>query len=91
MKSCHKQQINRPRGYSAKWNKSEERQILYGFTYMWNLTKENQTYWNRHQQDSYQKGGDGLMDKKEKGNMSYYCDKCSQWQIITRINRVIIP
>ena len=27
-----------PRGYYAKWNKSDrERQILYDFTYMWNL------------------------------------------------------
>ena len=27
-----------PKGYYAKWNKSDrERQILYDFTYMWNL------------------------------------------------------
>ena len=27
-----------PRGYHAKWNKSDrERQILYDFTYMWNF------------------------------------------------------
>lgn len=30
--------IDRSRGYYAKWNKSDrERQISYDFTYMWNL------------------------------------------------------
>ena len=30
--------MNGPRGYYAKWNKSDwERQILYDFTYTWNL------------------------------------------------------
>ena len=30
--------MNGPRGYYAKWNKSDkERKVLYGFTYMWDL------------------------------------------------------
>ena len=30
--------MDAPRGYYVKWNKSNrERQILYDFTYMWNL------------------------------------------------------
>ncbi len=40
-----------PLGHYAKWNKSDrERQILYDFTYMWNLkTKTNeQTKQNRN-------------------------------------------
>ena len=32
------QQMDRPEGYYAKWNKSDrEGQIPYDFTYMWNL------------------------------------------------------
>ena len=39
---CHS--MGGPRGYYAKWNKSDrERQILYDFTYMWNLKKTKQT------------------------------------------------
>ena len=36
--------IDGPKGYYAKWTKSDrERQILYDFTYMWNLkTKTNE-------------------------------------------------
>ena len=38
MKPCHCNNMNRPRGYYAKWNKSDrERQIPYDFTYMCNL------------------------------------------------------
>ena len=34
--------MNGPRGYYAKWNKSDtERQILCDFIYMWNLKKQN--------------------------------------------------
>ena len=30
--------LNEPRGYYAKWYKSDrERQLAYAFTYMWNL------------------------------------------------------
>ena len=33
-----------PRGYYAKWNKSDkERQIPYNFTYIWNQKKHKQT------------------------------------------------
>ena len=35
--------MNGPWGYYAKWNKSDrERQILYDFTYMWNLKNKKQ-------------------------------------------------
>ena len=40
-----------PRGYYAKWNKSDrERQILYDFIYMWNVkyNSNEQTYPNRN-------------------------------------------
>ena len=37
MKSCLCNNMDRPRGYYAKWN--SQRQILYNFTYMWNLNK----------------------------------------------------
>ena len=34
--------MDEPTGHYAKWNKSvRERQILYDFTYMWNLKKQN--------------------------------------------------
>ena len=36
MKSCHCNNMDRPGGYYAKWNKSErEKQISYDFTNMW--------------------------------------------------------
>ena len=45
-----------PRGYYAKWNKSdEERQIPHDFTYMWNLQnkqKAQKTHKYRDQMDS---------------------------------------
>ena len=55
MKSYHLQQYGWTWGYYAKWNKSErEKQIPYGFTYMWNLknkineqTKLKQTHWEQ--------------------------------------------
>ena len=42
MKSCHLWKHGCYYGYYVKWNKSgRERQIFYGFTYMWNLKKQN--------------------------------------------------
>ena len=43
-KSCICDNMDRPWGYYAKWNKSDwEGQLLYDFTYMWNLiNKTNQ-------------------------------------------------
>ena len=41
LKSCHLNSTDGPKGYYAKWNKSDrERQITYEFTYMWNLKNE---------------------------------------------------
>ena len=41
-----------PRGYYAKWNKSDrERQILHDFIYMWNL--KNKTNEQTEQKQSY--------------------------------------
>ena len=41
IKSCICDNMDEPRGYYAKWNESNrERQILYDFTYMWNLKKK---------------------------------------------------
>ena len=41
MNSCYLCQHDGPREYHDKWNKSDqERQILYNFTYMWNLKIE---------------------------------------------------
>ena len=41
--------MNGPRGYYAKWNKSnKEREILYEFTYMWYVkTKMNEQEWQK--------------------------------------------
>ena len=56
--------MDRPRGYNAKWNKSDwEKQIPYDFTYMWNLKKTKQTKQNRNrlryrkQTGGHQRGG----------------------------------
>ena len=57
--------MNVPRGYYAKWNKSDrERQILYDFTSVWNLkdnmknqTKLEQTIDNGDQTDGCHWGG----------------------------------
>ena len=44
MKSCHCENMGRPWGYYAKWNKSDgERQKLYDFTYIWNPNRQNKT------------------------------------------------
>ena len=51
MKSCHLDNMDGSRRYYAKWNKSDrERQIPYGFTYMWHLKNKTneQTYQNRN-------------------------------------------
>lgn len=46
--------IDRSRGYYAKWNKSDrERQISYDFTYMWNLKQQNK-WINEKQDHTYQ-------------------------------------
>lgn len=38
MKFCHLQNMDGPRGYYTKWNKSSrERQTPQDFTYTWNL------------------------------------------------------
>ena len=45
----------------AKWNKSErERQELYDLTYMWNLTKQNQTQKKGIQTQIREQTGGGL-------------------------------
>ena len=47
-----------PRGYYAKWNTSDrERQILYDFTYMWNLKKQNKWANMTKQKQSYRHWG----------------------------------
>ena len=44
IKPCICDNMDEPRGYYAKWNESHrERQILYDFTYMWNLKKNQKT------------------------------------------------
>ena len=60
-----------PRGYYAKWNKSDrERQILYAFTHMWhikkNQTRQKQRHRYKEQSSGYQRGkgeGEGKMGK----------------------------
>ena len=60
---CHN--MDGPRGYYAKWKKSDgERQTLYIFTYMWNLekqtniTKQKQTHRYREQTGGCQRRGE---------------------------------
>ena len=62
-----------PRGHFEKWNKSNrERQILYDFTYMWNLknktnkTEQKQTHRYWEQTDDYQRGEGGRLAEKRK-------------------------
>ena len=46
--------MDRPRGCYAKWNKSDRgRQILYEFTYMWNLKNKKHKWKNIKQKQSY--------------------------------------
>ena len=60
-------QPDEPRGYDAKWNKSDrERQIQYYFTYMWDpknkaneQTKQNQTGQCKEQPGGCQRGRGG--------------------------------
>ena len=43
-----------PRGYYAKWSKSDtKRQIPYDFTYMWNIKKEQNKWLKRKQKPAY--------------------------------------
>ena len=43
--------MDQPRGYYAKWNKSErEKQIPYDFTYMWKLKPKQMKSWNNEMQ-----------------------------------------
>ena len=64
--------IDGPRDYHTKWNKSDgERQISYAITYMWNLKYdtneliyETETHRHRKQIYGYQRGkGGGGRDK----------------------------
>ena len=44
---------DRPRGYCAKWNKSDrERQTQYDFTYMWNLKTKQMNKYSKTETDS---------------------------------------
>ena len=53
--------MGRPRGYYAKWNKSDrERQILYDFTYMWNLENKAERLRHREQTGGCQRWGMGV-------------------------------
>ena len=52
MGSCHLWQMDRPREYYAKWNKSDrERQILCFFLYMESLKKKNYDAQNKTSND----------------------------------------
>ena len=54
-----------PRGYYAKWNKSEwEGQILYDFTYMWNLKNKTETDSETQRTGGCQRGKGGMTRKK---------------------------
>ena len=63
--------MNGPRGYYAKWNKSDrERQLQYDFTYMWSKKqnkwtniRQKQTYRYREQVDGSQREEGGWKKK----------------------------
>ena len=65
MKSCHCDNMDRPRGYCAELNKSDRgRQMSYEYTYMQTLknkineqTKQKKTHRYREQTDGCQVGG----------------------------------
>ena len=53
-KMCHLQQLGRPRGYHAQWNKSEKiQQILYHPTYNRNLKKQTNKIMSQQQKQSH--------------------------------------
>ena len=77
--------MNGPRGYYAKWNKSDRgRQIPYGFTYTWYLkhktsdqtTKQKLTHRFREQTGGCQRRGSG----KISGNQWMRLMRVWQWQ-----------
>ena len=71
---CHS--MEGPWGYFAKWNKADrEKQILYDFSYMWNLknkwtniTKLKQSYRHREQASGCQSRGGGQRRDRVEGD-----------------------
>ena len=58
-----------PRGYYAKWNKSDrERQTLYDFIYMWNLKTQNKwTNISKHKQSYKYREQMGVLQREGVG------------------------
>ena len=82
-------------GYYAKWNKSDrEKQILYNFTYMWqlkfffkwkNITKQKQTHTENKQVVARLEGVWGMSEigkgDQEIQNSSYNINKSWEWNV----------